>query len=177
MPTNRRYVRHARRGRLNHAEEMTLIYGPDPRWDAFDTDEEARTAWAQHRDRLLAGYRHGRRPMAWWTLESPVAFPGYEHQQATLFEANLLEPEERAELERWWHEQFERAQAVDFWFTVRPGVILTGEPARKAHYRWADIPASLRKEWTAQRKRRGRTIDRLAKAVTEAAAVDEPVAG
>ena len=177
MPTNRRYVRHARRGRLNHAEEMALIYGPDPRWDAFDTDEEARTAWAQHRERLLAGCRHGRRPMAWWTLESPVAFPGYEHQQATLFEADLLEPEERAALVEWWHNQFERAWDPNFFHCAGPGKFFHGAIARRKHYAWADIPASLRKEWTAQRRRRGQTIGRLAKAVTEGAVVDEPVAG
>ena len=98
MATNRHAIRHPRRGRLNHAQEMTLLYGPDPRWDAFRSEEEYRDAWERNRDRILAAYRQGRRPMAWWTFEAPIKFPGYERQQSALFEAGLLGEEERPRL-------------------------------------------------------------------------------
>jgi hypothetical protein len=115
MPTNRTPIRHPHRGRLSHEQEMVLQYGAEERWaEAFATEEEYRDAWIRNRDRLLAGYRNGRRPMAWWTLESPIAFPGYEQQQSVLYEANLLEPEERAALVEWWRAQFERAWAPHF---------------------------------------------------------------
>jgi Protein of unknown function (DUF3551) len=35
-----------------------------------------------------------------------------------------------------------------------------GAPARRAHYRWADVPLELVKEWTTQRRRQSRTIRR-----------------
>jgi hypothetical protein len=167
MPTNRTPIRHPHRGRLSHEQEMVLQYGAEERWaEAFATEEEYRDAWIRNRDRLLAGYRNGRRPMAWWTLESPIAFPGYEQQQSVLFEANLLEPEERAELERWWHEQFLRAWNPQFFHCDGPGRILEGEPARKAHFKWADIPTSLLKRWSAEYRRPERTIGTLAKAAS-----------
>ena len=57
------------------------------------------TAWARNRDRLLAGYRHGRRPMAWWQFEAgDLRYPGYDREQSTLYRAGLLGEEERAEL-------------------------------------------------------------------------------
>jgi hypothetical protein len=164
MPTNRTPIRHPHRGRLSHEQEMVLQYGAEERWaEAFATEEEYRDAWIRNRDRLLAGYRNGRRPMAWWTLESPIAFPGYEQQQSVLYEANLLEPEERAALVEWWRAQFERAWAPHFFYCEGPGRILEGEPARKAHLRWADIPRELVREWTTQRRRRERIIGKLAK--------------
>jgi hypothetical protein len=178
MATNRKYVRRHHRGRLNHAEEMTLVYGPDPRWDAFRTEAECADAWIRNRDRILAGYHHARRPWAWWHYEAGDRYPGYDREQSTLFEANLLGPQERAELECWWHEQFLRAWNPQFFHCNGPGRILEGEPARKAHFKWADIPARLVKRWSAEYRRRERTIGWLAKAaVTEAAVVDEPTAG
>jgi hypothetical protein len=98
MPTNRHPIRHPRRGRLNHAQEMTLRYGPEPRWDAFRSEEEHRDAWLRNRDHMLAGYRHGRRPQGWWRFETSLKYPGYDHERSTLFDADLLAPEERAEL-------------------------------------------------------------------------------
>ena len=175
MPTNRRYVRHARRGRLNHAEEMTLIYGPDPRWDAFDTDEEARTAWAQHRERLLGGAGTG---AARW-------LGGRSNRRSHFRDTNinrrryrgrLLEPEERAALVEWWRDQFERAWEPHFFHCEGPGRFLRASQRGRRHS-WADIPRESVKEWTSERRRRERTIGRLAKAVTQAAAVDEPVTG
>ena len=178
MPTNRKPIRHPRRGVLNHHQEMVLLYGEEPRWaDAFHSEAEHREAWIRNRDRLLAGYRHGRRPAAWWTLESPIAFPGYERQQSVLYEANLLEPEERAALVAWWREQFERAWEPHFFHCDGPGRFFEGAVARRKHYAWADIPNELVKQWTAQRERRGRTIGELANALPATTIVDEPDRG
>ena len=177
MPTNRTPIRHPHRGRLSHAQEMVLVYGAAECWaEAFATEEEYRDAWIRNRDRLLAGYRDGRRPMAWWQFEAgDLRYPGYDRSRSVLYAADLLEPEERAALVEWWHDQFEKAWGPNFFHCAGPGKFFHGAIARRKHYAWADIPASLRKEWTAQR--RGQTIGRLAKAVTEGAVVDEPVAG
>jgi hypothetical protein len=178
MPTNRTPIRHPHRGRLSHEQEMVLQYGGEERWaDAFATEEEYRDAWARNRDRLLAGYRHGRRPAAWWTLESPIPFPGYERQGSALFEANLLEPEERAALGDWWREEFAKAWEPHFFHCDGPGRLFEGAVARRKHYAWADIPNELVKQWTAQRERRGRTIGELAKALPATTIVDEPDRG
>ena len=55
----------------------------------------------------------------------------------------------------------ERAQQPDFFHCEGPGRFLKGEPAKRAHYQWADIPRALVKQRTAQRRRRGRTIREL----------------
>jgi hypothetical protein len=169
MATNRHPIRHPHRGRVNHARRMTL-YGPDPRWDAFDTEEEAGAAWAQHRERILEHYR-GRRPLGWWHFEAgDLRYPGYDRERSTLYETGLLGEAERAELVTWWREQFERAQAPDFWICLGPGRSLEGAPARRQHYKWADIPRSLRLRWTREHRRRGKTIRQL-----ETAAAEQPV--
>jgi hypothetical protein len=157
---------------LNHPQEMVLRYGEDPRWDAFHSEEEHCDAWLRNRDRLLAGYR-GRRPAAWWRFEAgDLPYPGYDREQSVLFEVGVLGEEECAELERWWHEQYLRAQAVNFWHCLGPGRSLKGEPARRAHYRWADIPASLLAQWSAEHRRRHKTIRKL----EAAAELAEPAA-
>ena len=161
MATNRHATRHPRRTRLNRAQEMTLLYGPDPRWDAFRTEEEHRDAWLRNRDRLLAWHRHGHRPMAWWHFESPIPFLGYDREQAVLFEAGLLGEEESATLVTEWRREFERAQASDFWVCQGPGRFLHGKEARRAYYRWAGIPRDLLKRWTRERRRRSRTVREL----------------
>jgi hypothetical protein len=167
MPTNRTYIRHPRRGRLSHEQEMVLLYGKDPRWSAaFRTEEEHRQAWARHRDRILASYRHGRRPMAWWSLEAPIRYPGYEHQQSVLFAAGLLSAQENAELLEFWQEQFARAQRPDFFHCKGPGKFFSGPIARRKHYAWADIPRELVRKWTEEYQRREKAIRKL-KAATK----------
>ena len=129
MPTNRHPARHPHRGRLTHTQSMVLRYGPDPRWDAFHSEEEHRDAWARNRDRLLAAYRHDRRPMAWWRFEAPFPFPGYEREQSTLFDAGLLDEEEAAALVREWRREFERAWEPHFFHCSGPAA---SSPARSA---------------------------------------------
>jgi hypothetical protein len=160
MATNRHPIHHLQRGRLNHAQEMTLQYGPDPRWDAFRSEEEFRDAWIRNRDRLLAWYRHGRRPMAWWRFESPIPYPGYDRERSALFEAGLLGEEEREQLVVHWRAHFAQAQQHGFMFCVgrtTPNATgatwLKGVAAKKAHYRWSGIPRSLLREWLRSRPR------------------------
>src|SRR5262249_52527742 len=75
---------------------------------------------------------------------------------------NLLTPEERAELEVEWRQDFEDAQAPDFWLCVGPGENLSGAAARRAWYRDRGIPRALLKRWSAARRRRDRTVRKLA---------------
>jgi hypothetical protein len=100
---------------------------------------------------LLVG-SNGHRPLAWWRYEAPFPYPGYDSEQSTLYEADLLAETERAELVAFWREQFDRASDPNFFFTGR-GEILRGEAAHRAHCRWADIPPSLIEAWSAERER------------------------
>jgi hypothetical protein len=162
MATNRTLISRPQRGELTHDQTMILLYGYDPRWSsAFCTEEEYQEAWMRNRERILASYRHGRRPQAWWVLEAPIEYPGYDREQSVLFETGLLDEVEAAELAAWWREQYERAWSAHFFHCDGPGRIFEGAIARRKHYKWADIPRSLLKEWTAERRRRGKTIRNL----------------
>ena len=158
-------------GAAGHARELTatrLRYGREARWaDAFDSEEAERAAWERSRDRMLAHYRHGRRPAAWWRYDAPAGLR-FDHdcEQSTLYEAGLLGEEERAELETFWREEFERAQQDDFWACLGPGKILHGEEARQSHYCWMDIPCKLLEQWTKEHRRRGKTVHELEAAAT-----------
>jgi hypothetical protein len=153
---------------------MELWLGPSHRGSAFGSREEMHQAWLRHRDRLMGAWaKHGKRPAGWWEFEAPFPRP-FEREQSTLFEANLLDPEERAELVAWWHREFERAWEPHFFHVDGPNRVFEGAVARRKHWNWADIPASLLKEWTARRRRRGRAISELAKALPATAIVDEP---
>jgi hypothetical protein len=142
---------------------MSLELGENERHPAFDSDEERRDAWAIHRDALLAGERPGRRPRAWWQYESPIPYPGPDHETVTLYEAGLMSDEEIAEITPWWREQFDRSFDEHFFHVLGPGRLLEGAAARKAHYRWARIPPEIVKRWTAERGRQTKTIRKLAK--------------
>jgi hypothetical protein len=78
--------------------------------------------------------------------------------------------EEIAELEAWWREQFDRAWAPHFFHCDGPGKIFDGPIGRKKHYRWADIPRGLLKQWSAERRRRGKVIRKLETAASSPAA-------
>lgn len=147
MPIKERLPKE-RRHQLNADQEQELWLGPTRRGSAFTDAAQAQWAWQSNRDRLMQRYaRDGRRPMAWWAFESPIKFPGYDRQQAALCAAGLLTEGERAELLTWWRQEFDKAQAPGFTFCAGPGIFLRGVEATHQHYRWADIPAELVKQW------------------------------
>jgi hypothetical protein len=146
---------------LTPAQQMFLEFGLDRRWGgAFGGEEECRAAWMRERDGILAGYRNGHRPWGWWRFEAPIPYPGYDHERSTLFAAGLLLPEEARELERSWRQEFERTWSPHFFF-VESGRIFEGIAGRRKHYAWADISEALVHQWSAERRRRRRTIRRL----------------
>jgi hypothetical protein len=152
-----------RRRQLTPDQELDLWLGPYLP-DAFASPEERRAAWFTFRDQLIGVVPSspGRRPQGWWTYEAPTPFPGLDRERSTLYRAGLLGEAERIELETEWREQFDRAQASDFWFTVGPDEILEGSRARRALYAWTDIPRELVKKWTAERRRQVRRIEVMA---------------
>lgn len=81
------------------------------------------------------------------SLAAQIAADGITVDEASvLYDNDLLEPDERAELIERWREHFDKAQAPGFSYCVgqhptRPEALwLSGRKAREAHYRWADIP-------------------------------------
>lgn len=180
MPTNRRPINRLRRG-LTWNQELELEFGPNPRLPGFSSEEARQQAWLRHRERLMQAWaKHGKRPWAWWQYESPIRFPrNSEYEGAALYEAGLLGEREKAELLAEWHEYFDRAQEPDFCYCIghrNPGdtfaSYLKGAAAKRAHYQWAGIPKELIRKWTAERRRRARTIRRL----TQTAADTELIA-
>jgi len=169
MPTNRTPIRRQRRP-LSWSEEMSLEWGEaDHRGVGFTTEQERRTAWERHRDYLVAKCDRGFRPAAWWDYDAPalgVRRPArQEYEKATLWEADLLSPKEKAMLEAQWREHFDHAVSADFfgfcigYDRVRHCAIWAkGDEARREHHRWAGIPRALIKKWTAEHGRRAKTI-------------------
>jgi hypothetical protein len=131
MPAKLRIPK-ARYGRLSHAQEQMLRYGP-----IDEADDEARELWQHHRARLMATYNFGTRPAAWWCFEHPELCCDFDQQGSTLYEASLLLPGEKAALVAWWRGEFEKI------------LDLEGTDAQAAHLRWADIPFSLFRKWGA----------------------------
>lgn len=174
MATNRSYIRRPHRTRITADQEMDLSFGAGPRGnpEPFASPEARRAAWLRHRHLLIGKLPSspGRRPHAWWQYDSPVPWPGYEREQSTLHQADLLGDDERAALEAEWRRQFDRAWQPEFFFCGGPDDFLEGAAARRAHYRWADIPKELVKRWTAERQRAGQTIKELAESSSRLAA-------
>ena len=87
-----------------------------------------------------------------------LAYPGHDREQSYLFEHGQFGEEEREELIEDWRREFEKTLSPDFAYCVgqRPdgqgAKWLHGQAARKAHYRWADISASLVEQWTRERR-------------------------
>ena len=101
----------------------------------------------------------GHRPLAWWQYDAPEGLQySYDTERSTLYEAGLLSSEEREQLLLEWRQEFTRALAPNFMYCagLRPdgggALWLYGQAAREAHLQWADVPQSLVKRWTAERR-------------------------
>ena len=154
MPTNRTPLRRRVRGQLSSDQEMALWLGVGPNGDPFEDEDERRDLWFRHRGRLMAEHATGgRRPLAWWRYESPIPWPGHDRERSALYEAGEL-GEQAAGLVAWWRSEFERASKPGFSYCQGPDrPWLTGAAARRAHFVWADIPASLVARWTEERRK------------------------
>ena len=151
MPTRLTPLRRSRH-KMSIDEMNDLMVGYAPCRSIFRNETERRDCWLRHREQLLAWSHHGRRPDAWWRFESPVPYPGDgSYQEATLYEAGLLRPEEVASVMERWRHWFDHAQEPDFSYCTGNGW-LKDEEARRAQYRWAGIPHALIKQWTEERK-------------------------
>jgi hypothetical protein len=140
------------------AAAMELILGPGVMGSVFRTHEEVRQAWEEHREALLQRASPGKRPQAWWALDAPglgLKWPGLDTERSYLWRAGVLDEEEKHRLEAEWRREFEHAQTPDFAIAQAwPKPLLEGIRARRAHYRWADIPHELVEQWTKERRRR-----------------------
>jgi len=141
-------------GSLSPGQLMELQYGPSPSAGSlFGSREELERAWQQARERLLERSNPGRRPAAFYEFEWDGSRPSYDTERSVLWRMGLLSAGEKDVLETEWKVAFTEAQEVAF--TVNDGTgILKGDCARIAHYRWADIPNTLVKRWTAAARRR-----------------------
>jgi|SRR6516165_5285442 hypothetical protein len=123
---------------LTSDEYAFIRYGPSASWvHAFTTKKALRAAWKAHREWFMMSCHHGHRCWAWWELEGPkdIDYPGYEQEQAVLFDRGLLDEAERAELIREWKREFDLAEGLD-------------EVTRRK--RLAGIPDALVRAWEAE---------------------------
>jgi hypothetical protein len=131
---------------LTYSELQELWLGPSHNGSCFGSPEELEQAWEQNRDLVMRLWgRHARRPQAWWCFDAPglgLKWPGYDREQSYLFEMGILSEAECSELLALWRREFDRDH-------------------RPAHLNWADVPHSLRGQWQAERRRRGRAIRKL----------------
>jgi hypothetical protein len=140
---------------------MELWLGAGHHGSTFASDEHRQLAWLRYRDRAMQWFaKDGRRPQAWWRYECPegLCYPGYDREQSTLYEAGILGEDEASGLAAWWRKEFDRAWNPHFSFCDGPGKIFRGAVARRRHYAFIDLPASLRREWTLERRRHARAI-------------------
>lgn len=93
--------------KLTGQEEDSLTHGfhylADPEGHAFETEEDARTAWELHADRIMAEWDTPfRRPRGWWLFEhnGPVPSTG-RAQIERLEELDALTNAERRMLRQW----------------------------------------------------------------------------
>jgi hypothetical protein len=138
------------------ADELREIWlGPNPNGSVFKTRQQLRKAWMRSRAQAMKLWgQDGRRPQAFWEFDSPVPFPGRDLEQSTLWRLGVFSADEKVRVERQWREALERAQDPNFSYCLGPAEFLIGDLARKAHYKWCDIPSELIQKWSAERRRR-----------------------
>jgi hypothetical protein len=135
---------------ITSLQEQELWLGASHRGSLFASDEERRRQWVKHRDRLMQLFaNNGRRPQAWWRYEAPFKYPGFNRERSALWEAGLLGAAEAQELERSWHEEFNRSLEPGFIFNDGPRGELSGWEAHIAHLVACDVPADLCELWAA----------------------------
>jgi hypothetical protein len=120
--------------------------------------------WHRHRALMMERSHPGRRPPEWWLYEMGLERPD-GNQVERLYQMGELSEAELARLMPGWRAYYEHAQEVDSFDTDDAGV-LEGAAARRAFCRWAGIPRAIVKQWDVERKRRARTIRKLAKVPT-----------
>jgi hypothetical protein len=142
-------------GELSSDQALEMWMGPSECGSAFRSDQDRQRLWQLHgRDfvgRMPGGL--GRRPYGYWRHEAAIPFPGRDRERAALWALGVLDPDERAALEREWKAEFDRSILPGFRFTLGPGRILRGAAARRACYRDADIPPKLLREWKEAHRR------------------------
>jgi hypothetical protein len=148
---------------ISHAEKLTY----PPIW-ATDARPVSLECWQKHRARFMRDEPDGHRPDEWWLYEKQMQPPAQE--TVALYEMGELGEAELGRLTALWRERYEQAQRPGFRHCIgqaNPGDTFAswveGAEARRQHYRWAQIPPALLKQWDAERKRSAKTIRKLAK--------------
>jgi hypothetical protein len=131
-------------GQPSHcAVVMELWLGPNPSGSCFNSREELVEAWRANRGEVMAQWgSNGRRPAGFYEFEWEGARPPYAIERSTLYERGLLGIDETAQLEAEWRHGFDQAQK------------LSTDAERERQYREIDLPASLRRRWSAAARRR-----------------------
>jgi|SRR5262245_51418335 len=153
MPTDRLPLARPIRGALSPEQAQELFLGPAQFGSFFRDREHLKTTWFRHRDFMLENWgNRGRRPAAFYEFEWEGEPPEYDVERSTLWRAGAFTEAEQAEVEREWFREFEAAYTR--------GLDAAG---RRQHFQWADIPREFTRQWTAERRGRGRTIRELQK--------------
>ena len=134
----------------------------DDRLRPWDDRPISYERWVKHKDQIMASTRAGSRPEEWWAYEKQMPQPrDLGDERITLFKMAELTETELAELMPEWREDYEKANEPNFSYCTGDGW-LRGEAAKRAQYSWAGIPPALVKKWDAERRRRAKTIRKLA---------------
>jgi len=142
----------------------------DDRLRPWDDRPISYERWVKHKDQIMAWTRAGSRPDEWWAYEKQMPQPcDLGDERITLFEMAELTETELAELMPEWREEYEKANEPNFSYCTGHGW-LRGEAAKRAQYRWAGIPRALVKKWDAERRRRAKTIRKLAEPPADSSA-------
>ena len=136
---------------LTNDELLELWLGPNPNGSVFKTRQQLRKAWMRGRAQVMKMWgQDGRRPQGWWEFVAPVPFPGRDLEQSTLWRLGVFSADEKARVEARWRADFQRARDPNFSYCLGPAEFLIGDLARKAHYKWCDIPFELIQKWSAE---------------------------
>jgi hypothetical protein len=153
---------------LTNDELLELWLGPNPNGSVFKTRQQLRKAWMRGRAQVMKMWgQDGRRPQAWWEFNGPVPFPGRDLEQSTLWRLGVFSVDEKMRVERQWRGHFEKAQDPNFSYCLGPAEFLIGDLARKAHFKWCDVPHELVRKWSAERRQRSK--ERPPSAIAEGA--------